>query len=51
MRKININPDKKYINYMYVDQRGFRCFKIVRSRDLIDNNDNPKAEFIQNMRF
>lgn len=35
---ININPNKTNIQYMYVDDQGYNCFKIVRSGEMIDKS-------------
>lgn len=33
---IDINPNQANMNYMYVDDTGFNCFKVARSSELID---------------
>jgi len=40
---IDINPNQANMNYLYVDDSGFNCFKVARNSELIDRTSEMEG--------
>lgn len=42
VKNVDVNPNAANLQYIYMDDQGFNCFKICRSNELVDHSRTKK---------